>query len=297
MRTNFPSIRTVGAACRSAVTGKPTILPPVAVPWGTIGHALDYRLRYYFGVTPNEELVAYSGMMRVSEGSSGDRFVKTLDELMTEPRWPNLGRTFFESLTLTLDRIDPVRRRLAIEGERALNLHCVVLAFFEQIYRTGDVATTPLIQLDTHATAEDALALVPSPWIDDLCELSYAFYDAHAQLAALPAVLNPTFAGSHHVGGADADLIVGNCLIEVKTTKNPALRTRDLYQLIGYTLLDYENQFHIRDVGFYLSRQATMVQWTVDQLLAMTSGGKSRTLAQWRSSFRAELGHSTDLQE
>ena len=31
------------------------------VPWSTIGTALDYRIRYYFGITPAHELAAYYG--------------------------------------------------------------------------------------------------------------------------------------------------------------------------------------------------------------------------------------------
>lgn len=43
------------------------------------------------------------------------------------------------------------------------------------------------------------------------------------------------------IGSADADFLVDGCLVEVKTTKRPASRREDLYQLLGYALLDFEN--------------------------------------------------------
>ena len=39
-------------------------------------------------------------------------------------------------------------------------------------------------------------------------------------------------AGSHDVGGTDADLIVDTCLIDNKSTKNPRLDKWWLYQLL-----------------------------------------------------------------
>ena len=40
-----------------------------------------------------------------------------------------------------------------------------------------------------------------------------------------------------------------------------------LYQLIGYALLDYEDEYHINDVGIYLTRQAKTLQWELNELL------------------------------
>lgn len=50
--------------------------------------------------------------------------------------------------------------------------------------------------------------------------------------------LNPTFGnGSSLVGGADADLIIDDTLIDIKTTKNMAFTQDILNQVIGYYAL------------------------------------------------------------
>ncbi len=51
-------------------------------------------------------------------------------------------------------------------------------------------------------------------------------------------LLNPTFGeASRSVAGADADLIVGDMLVDIKTTKNNTIKTEYLNQLLGYFLL------------------------------------------------------------
>jgi hypothetical protein len=77
----------------------------------------------------------------------------------------------------------------------------------------------------------------------------------------LPAILNPTFAGSAKVGGADADLVLGDTLVEIKTSTDVQKRFRDiLYQLLGYVLLDYPDEHSIRSVSVYFARHRW--QWT-----------------------------------
>jgi len=74
-------------------------------------------------------------------------------------------------------------------------------------------------------------------------------------------VLNPTFGSSSKmVGGADADLIINNTLMDIKTTKSLEL-TRDQYnQLIGYYCLyrlsgvdDLKKSHKITSIGIYYS--------------------------------------------
>lgn len=68
--------------------------------------------------------------------------------------------------------------------------------------------------------------------------------------------LNPDFAdASSLVGGADADLIVGDTLVDIKTTRSAEVRGETLDQLFGYFLLARRAGLPpIRRVGVYLSR-------------------------------------------
>ena len=90
--------------------------------------------------------------------------------------------------------------------------------------------------------------------------------------------LNPKFgAASMLVGGADADLVLDGCLIDIKTTKYPRLDPRDFYQLIGYYLLygfdgidcsDSKTTGHeINSLAIYFSRFGYLWKFSVDEVL------------------------------
>jgi hypothetical protein len=71
---------------------------------------------------------------------------------------------------------------------------------------------------------------------DVLAMLALAPFEVLAPTAAIH--LNPVFGNaSHAVGGADADLIVGDLLVDVKTSKQARIQAEDLDQLLGYILL------------------------------------------------------------
>ena len=65
----------------------------------------------------------------------------------------------------------------------------------------------------------------------------------------LPA-LNPTFGeGSRLVGGADADIVVDDLIIEIKVVKEAKLAIGYVRQLVGYALL--ANEFGVDNVGSF----------------------------------------------
>jgi hypothetical protein len=85
----------------------------------------------------------------------------------------------------------------------------------------------------------------------------------------LDYVPNPSFLGSVAVGGADADWVLGDTLVELKTREeitNPWIRDT-LFQLLGYALLDLEDSFGIRRVGILLPRQPFFAAWNLEDLL------------------------------
>jgi hypothetical protein len=108
-------------------------------------------------------------------------------------------------------------------------------------------------------------------------------------LSQSPAVLNPTFAGSIELGGADADLILGNTLIDIKTTKKGKPNRPQYWQIVGYALADYTNEYGIERVGFYYARYGALVTWTLDDLLHRLAA-KPVDIAHLRSDFKQLLG-------
>jgi hypothetical protein len=86
-------------------------------------------------------------------------------------------------------------------------------------------------------------------------------------------LLNPCFGGAEMVGGADADLLLDETLIEVKTTADLRIETHDWRQLIGYAALNEHfpvgcgKSLPIRRAGFYFSRHAYLVTWPMTELV------------------------------
>lgn len=72
LRTRFSDTRTFLEDARKRVRSADTIRPDIDVPWSTIGMAVDYRIRYYFDVTPHDKLVAYRGAKLLAVGESVD---------------------------------------------------------------------------------------------------------------------------------------------------------------------------------------------------------------------------------
>ena len=310
-----PLITPVNAELRTL----PCLRPPGEIagyPWGTIGMAMDYRLRYAFTITPADQLVAYKGLLRYTglqvadvdpttgellflntrtgELFSGD---PTTDKLLDEARLPGAtcavaaAQDFFAGLDDTLARLQPVRRRLAPEAEQEMARLCYVLALFETAYRGGGkgAAYGPLFTLPEKRTVADLLAVVEPAWVEDLCHLHALFMEQHRDLLYKSFTLNPTFTGSGDVGGADADLIVGGCLVEIKTTIRDTVEPDWLYQLAGYTLLAWDGTPApgIRAVGLYLTRHGLLVRWPVQEFFGVLTGDSTVTVAGLRQEFKA----------
>jgi hypothetical protein len=265
----FPNSRAVLQPANDELAQAVTIRPPERVPYSTVGMALDYRLRYYFGITLSRQLTAFRGAAwDIRPGSPADGFFAGLDD--------------------TVQRMQPVDRRLDPLQESQLAKCCHVLALFEERYRRGRSIRSPLRDLPSEGGPECLLAILPFAAVDDLCALSWAFYDNFTDLigGAREVVLNPSFDGSRDVRGADADVLLDGCLLEFKCSVTPKIRTLALYQLLGYVLLDYSDRHRIRSVGVYMARQQVLFRWPLAELLCTMAGSPAPDLADIRAQFR-----------
>jgi len=133
---------------------------------------------------------------------------------------------------------------------------------------------------------EELLAIPQAVELDDLSAMFALFYDRCHDLLSHSRVLNPTFAGSLDVGGADADFIVDDCLIDMKATISSQVRADFLYQLAGYLLLDYNDAYHITSVGIYMVRQGLLLKWDVSAFLQKLTGDDHASLEALRQAFQ-----------
>ena len=282
LRNQFPSTRTFLRDPRKQLREAYTIRPNTDVPWSTIGMALDYRIRYYFAVTPHEELAAYRGALLLG----ALRPTHTTGEIPSNDIIPMASeyRSFFSQLD-ALTRGDlPVARRLPAAEENELNRHCIVLALMEVVYRTGRLDGA--LAMGDFCDAESLIGLAESHWVDDLRELSWEFYDRFHHLLSLPHVLNPTLDGSGDVGGADADMIIDGVLIDIKTTVGTKIVADWIWQLLGYVLLDYSDHHHISGVGLYMARQGQLIQWDLDEVIRGLCAEEPLSIEELRTHFR-----------
>lgn len=284
---SFPNTRSIVSGQNKKLAQVHTVRPgsprDQPIPYGELGMAIDYRIRYYFTITPYRELVAFKGI---------SRHMHTLYRRYHIS--PSLINWFFEDLEKFLGQVDPCGRTLEMVKERQLNRFCFVLALFEQLFRINPRPENLLFEQKNLSTVTDLLSIADGLWIDDLCTLSNGFYEGYREHLSDPVHLNPTFMGSGDIGGADADLILNGCLLDIKTTVTRKITNTMLYQLIGYALLDYEDEYRIKELGIYLARQATTLRWNLHGLLdRLHTDTSAPPLAELRHQFKNTIQTTT----
>ena len=230
-----------------------------------------------------------AGATRAYDLDSGEKTWEFSDASPEEPVLPvGVVTGFFDALDDLLAGTPPVGRRLDRSQEAQLARHCIVLALFEEIVRAGSRIRSPLLA-SRYTSVADLLTIAEPHWVEDLCNISLLFHERHSNLLSLPATLNPTFEGSRDVGGADADIIVDGCLIDIKTTINPRVEPMWLCQVAGYVLLDYGDEYAIDHVGFYLARQGIMIRVPLSEFVSALRGSPA-PISAVRDRFRSALG-------
>ena len=256
--------------------------------------AIDYRLRFYLGrVWPRELRAAigaaslmWAGRTAVDIDASDPAvwaLARTFVGVIDLPGAEHHAARFFRWLAALVEVQSPAWRRLPTEEEYQLDRACVVLALYEEVYRAGMWPTSPLASLEGDADVADLLRLVPDAWVEDVAAVCGRVIDTVSFPS--PRVLNPTFALSEAVGGADADLVLDRCLIDIKTTVNPRLDLQWLRQVLGYVLLDLDDRYRLDSVGLLLTRQAHLVAWPLVDLLDLAAGSGRPTLGALRADF------------
>lgn len=284
----FPNIKPFLAEARKRVRDAPTAKPIGRVSYGTIGTAIDYRIRYYFGVTQPSQLIAWNGASRTVvltvETEHGEATVYPADGLQLDK---DLVDGFFERLTAFLNDTDPVHRRLTSDEEAELARYCYVLALFDEIARSPSTARRSALFEHKFRNVDELLELPPMIGIDDMCGLSEIFFKGFNDKFDLPATLNPTFSGSPDVGGADGDIILNRTLLDVKTTIKSEISPQWIYQLLGYALLDYDNEYDLTGVGLYMARQGLQIDWSFEEVQNGLAAVPNTPIASLRKQFKS----------
>lgn len=244
---------------------------------GTVGTAFDYRVRFVLEGLPARPLAAHRGAAllagRCEARLSGDR-VERIDTNASPvyglPRSPGVStklvRQFFTEFERLTAGSDALARKDA--DDTTVAQYCLTLALFEEVYRAAGSPyfDSPLLYLRRGATLDNLLSLVSPAQVFDVNQLWRGF-SGEVGTGAKRVIGNPEFAGGGDIGGADADLLLDDCLVELKASKRPPVLAQVLRQLMGYVLLDYEDEYSIRSVAVYAARQRAFLKFTLHELL------------------------------
>lgn len=106
------------------------------------------------------------------------------------------------------------------------------------------------------------------PTLLDVCNIVVNFDTLLSVYKHKPTFVNPTFSASSFVGGADANFIIEDTLFQVLTTakRNP-LTIEKILQPVGYCMLDTVNQYGLKNIAWYLSRQNVVIKIAINKLV------------------------------
>ncbi|MEA2003750.1 MAG: hypothetical protein U9O53_02195, partial [archaeon] len=141
----------------------------------------------------------------------------------------------------------------------------ILLAQLDPIYRAGHIDEN--MGVVDNNDIQDLRNLISLVNIEDFKVDSYC-------------LLNPTFGeGSVLVGGADADLVIDNQMIDIKTTKKLEVTRKMFNQIIVYYILGYIGGIgaekidisNIDKIGFYFSRYEIKYMYDVKDIINFDS--------------------------
>jgi hypothetical protein len=250
---------------------------------GTVGTAADWLLRFLVYPAPHLDS-AFAGAAVCS--AVGIRIPRVVLDDMLYP----LGLAVPPRPSETACVFPGPHVGITVEPAM-LNRVCWVLALLTEAFRGSPrvAALGPLGRFRGRAvSAAELLGMVSEAALRQLTEFRQVY-----EATLLPALasrrgrwtIGPTFTGSELVK-ADADLIAAGLLVELKTTaKRLSLGVVDLFQVIGYVLLDFDDEFGIDTVGIFSARYAYLVTWSLGSLLDELAGHPV-SLAVARAQFR-----------
>ena len=212
--------------------------PPLTKNYSLVGTAFDYLMRFYLQRLNSNSIVG----TWVAEEAISLLDNPLISQLLGSS--PQLRK----KATNIIHHAKELYVKYLTAGRMTDELikHSIYLAQLDVIYRAGII--------------DSNLGKANRKDVDDLKNL-ISVANPSILKAEFLCVLNPTFGkASELVGGADADILLDDTLIDIKTVKRLELRRRDFNQLVGYYILfllggiDMAPLTKIEKIGVYFSR-------------------------------------------
>ena len=232
---------------------KPLIVPPLSIRSSkTIGTAFDYLLRFHI-----QRLNPQSIERRPWVAESSLKFYEEeKDFLMAEDR-----------------KVYPKIKQITSSAQSSLS------SFLENGMLSDAIikSALELATIDSYERSGNGGDLIGITHKEDMQELRSLFQyvnDDHFKTKKL-CLLNPTFgSASAMVCGADADLVIDETLIDIKTTKSLKLEAAAFRQIVGYYVLhqlsgvgELKPKAKISNLAIYFSRFGYMHTMKVTDII------------------------------
>jgi hypothetical protein len=183
------------------------VAPPVTKNYALIGTAFDYLMRFY--------------LERLNPGCITQPWVAEQSVELTTPK-PKLHKALNSLLKFARESHAAYLKTGRLEDD--ILTSTIFLAQLDIIYRAG--------MLDPGTGKADPGDL------EDLRNLVGAIKPDLFKSKSV-CMLNPTFGeGSMLVGGADADIVIDNVLVDIKTSKYLEFTREQFNQIVGYYILN-----------------------------------------------------------
>lgn len=163
-----------------------------------------------------------------------------------------------------LDKAKKYYKKYLIDGKISKGLinSSIDLAKIDTFYRTGGYYYPDTLGVYEKNVAEDISNIIEN-------------IDLEKFNIKKRCILNPNFGKiSENIGGADADLIIDNKIIDIKTTKKLEITREMLNQMIGYYFLGkfgkvkgVKDWASIDEIGFFFSRYDLLYSLPIDILI------------------------------
>lgn len=235
------------------------LAPPVTKHYSLVGTAFDYLLRFYIKwLNP----FAIEGDWIAEHVQKG--FLEHGAMILPGPTQEDYLKTrqLYETASRNVDEARAAYQRYLEDGEITDELmRCAIhLARIDPISRA--LYVDPNMGVADDGDVEDLRRLISL--------VKPEFFKAERL-----CLLNPTFGlASRLVGGADADLVIDDAIIDIKTTKSLKLQRKYFHQLVGYYLLfrlsglnDAPIEPEIKRLGIYFSRHGKLVTFPAKDII------------------------------
>lgn len=218
----------------SAALFGPMVAQPVTKNYALIGTAFDYLMRFY--------------LERLNPGCITQPWVAEHSVDLTAPE-PKLHKSLNSLLKFAKKSHAAYLKTGRLEDD--ILTSAIFLAQLDIIYRVG--------KLDPDTGKADPGDL------EDLKNLVGAIKPDLFKSKSV-CMLNPTFGeGSMLVGGADADIVIDNVLVDIKTSKYLEFTREQFNQIVGYYILNRYSgrvggveELKLSKLGIYYSRYSIL---------------------------------------